>query len=87
MLRLQKEEAPLRREDFEERYARWLKPGSLRVFEQLDVNSDQLVDNTEIRKRMPRWLTAAQILKADILGVLLALTAFAQTDVHHRARR
>ena len=77
----------MRREDFEERYARWLKPASLRVFEQLDVNSDQLVDNTEIRKRMPRWLTAAQILKADILGVLLALTAFAQTDVHRRARR
>lgn len=65
---LQKEEAPLRPEEFEERYARWLKPGSLHVFEQLDVNSDQLVDSTEIRKRMPRWLTATRILQAGILA-------------------
>lgn len=48
--RPQKEHARLGFDDFEERYARWLKPGSFRVFEQLDVNSDRVVDSEEIRK-------------------------------------
>ena len=58
-LGVQKEDAPLSLEDFEERYARWLKLGSFKVFEQLDTNSDQLIDSAEIRELNPASQTHA----------------------------